>query len=276
MRSIMACSQSFPCAGRALRNAFVAASPHPAKDQIQLARIIRRSYVGLELVEWILQQCLFIQCRVVAAGIWQILLELGILLSDKYKTLKRDQQYGSRNKKTGLGCFLDDDDDDDDDDDTINNNTSNKTHIYAHILSISFEPFKQLNNGRLQISYRLVNLPPGHTVIIGHSVEDLLEFWFIFEVIMSWDCGLKYLFALSPTLQPGAVCTLHYRDDISRIEMVQRLAKDSCRFLQTPNIKVPDKTFEKQKSVTMVVSNASLGQPLIQDIIYFSRGILIK
>ncbi|MGH0139731.1 UNVERIFIED_CONTAM: hypothetical protein FKN15_072680 [Acipenser sinensis] len=77
-------------------------------------------------------------------------------------------------------------------------------------------------------------------------------------------------------VQPGAVCTLHDRDDISRIEMVQRLAKDSCRFLQTPNIKVPDKTFEKQKSVTMVVSNASLGQPLIQDIIYFSRGILIK
>ncbi|MBN3270950.1 RPGF5 factor, partial [Polyodon spathula] len=76
-----ACSQSFPCAGRALRNAFLATSPQPAKDQIQLARIIRRSYVGLELVEWILKQCLFIQCRVVAAGVWQILLELGILFS---------------------------------------------------------------------------------------------------------------------------------------------------------------------------------------------------
>ncbi|MGH0159720.1 UNVERIFIED_CONTAM: hypothetical protein FKN15_066441 [Acipenser sinensis] len=88
-----ACSQSFPCAGRALRNAFVAASPHPAKDQIQLARIIRRSYVGLELVEWILQQCLFIQCRVVAAGIWQILLELGILLSGQRKKRRIKNNY---------------------------------------------------------------------------------------------------------------------------------------------------------------------------------------
>lgn len=35
------CSQSFPCAGRALRNAFLSHGPYPAKDKIHLARIIR-------------------------------------------------------------------------------------------------------------------------------------------------------------------------------------------------------------------------------------------
>lgn len=35
------CSQSFPCAGRAVRNAFLSHGPYPAKDKIHLARIIR-------------------------------------------------------------------------------------------------------------------------------------------------------------------------------------------------------------------------------------------
>ncbi|XP_069050833.1 rap guanine nucleotide exchange factor 5 isoform X2 [Lepisosteus oculatus] len=75
------CAESFPCAGRALRNAFLSHSLYPARDRIHLARIIRRSYVGLELVQWLLEQCLFVQCRAVAARVWQVLLELGILLS---------------------------------------------------------------------------------------------------------------------------------------------------------------------------------------------------
>ncbi|KAM9776040.1 hyccin-like isoform 2-T3 [Syngnathus typhle] len=35
------CSQSFPCAGRAVRNGFLSHGPYPAKDKIHLARIIR-------------------------------------------------------------------------------------------------------------------------------------------------------------------------------------------------------------------------------------------
>lgn len=54
---------------------------------------------------------------------------------------------------------------------------------------------------------------------------------------MSWGCGLRYLFSLHPALQQGGVCTLHDKDELSRLEMVQRLAKDGCRFLQ----KVPER-----------------------------------
>ncbi|XP_045565465.1 rap guanine nucleotide exchange factor 5 isoform X3 [Salmo salar] len=75
------CSQSFPCAGRAVRNAFLSHGPYPAKDKIHLARIIRRSYVGVELVQWLCEQCVYVRCRSMAVRVWQVLLELGILLS---------------------------------------------------------------------------------------------------------------------------------------------------------------------------------------------------
>ncbi|KAM4629937.1 rap guanine nucleotide exchange factor 5 [Polymixia lowei] len=75
------CSQSFPCAGRAVRNAFLSHGPYPAKDKIHLARIIRRSYVGVELVQWLCEQCLYVRCRTTAVRVWQVLLELGVLLS---------------------------------------------------------------------------------------------------------------------------------------------------------------------------------------------------
>ncbi|XP_061738781.1 rap guanine nucleotide exchange factor 5 isoform X1 [Nerophis ophidion] len=75
------CSQSFPCAGRAVRNAFLSHGPYPAKDKIHLARIIRRSYVGVELVQWLCEQCVYVRCRTASARVWQVLLELGVLLS---------------------------------------------------------------------------------------------------------------------------------------------------------------------------------------------------
>uniref|UniRef100_A0A8B9H5D0 Rap guanine nucleotide exchange factor (GEF) 5a n=1 Tax=Astyanax mexicanus TaxID=7994 RepID=A0A8B9H5D0_ASTMX len=59
---------------------------------------------------------------------------------------------------------------------------------------------------------------------------------------MAWDCGLKYLFSLPPALQQSGVCGLRSPDELSRLEMVQRLAKDGCRFLQNPNYRLPDRS----------------------------------
>ncbi|XP_077347362.1 rap guanine nucleotide exchange factor 5 [Lithobates pipiens] len=73
--------ESVACAGRALRNAVRNLSPELIRDRMYLTCICRRSCVGSELVDWLLQNCPFVQCRYTAAGIWQILLKLGILLS---------------------------------------------------------------------------------------------------------------------------------------------------------------------------------------------------
>lgn len=58
---------------------------------------------------------------------------------------------------------------------------------------------------------------------------------------MSWDCGFKYIFAFSPTLKAGVMCKLQERDDIGRIELVQKLARDNCPFLQIDK-KEPEKS----------------------------------
>ncbi|CAL8362275.1 unnamed protein product, partial [Arctogadus glacialis] len=84
------CSQSFPCAGRSVRNAFLSHGPYPAKDKIHLARIIRRSYVGVELVQWLCEQCGYVRCRPTAARVWQVLLELGVLLSVDQRVIFAD------------------------------------------------------------------------------------------------------------------------------------------------------------------------------------------
>ncbi|KAG9476533.1 hypothetical protein GDO78_003202 [Eleutherodactylus coqui] len=73
--------ESVTCAGRALRNAVRLQSPALIRDRMYLTCICRKSSVGSELVDWLLQHCPFVQCRYTAAGIWQILLKLGILLS---------------------------------------------------------------------------------------------------------------------------------------------------------------------------------------------------
>lgn len=41
----------------------------------------RRSYVGVELVQWLCEQCVYVRCRTTAVRVWQVLLELGVLLS---------------------------------------------------------------------------------------------------------------------------------------------------------------------------------------------------
>ncbi|XP_072250543.1 rap guanine nucleotide exchange factor 5-like [Leuresthes tenuis] len=62
---------------------------------------------------------------------------------------------------------------------------------------------------------------------------------------MSWDCGLRYMFSVSPALQQGNKCIMHDKEDLSRLEMVQKLAKDGCRFLQNHS-KGPERTSEPQ------------------------------
>uniref|UniRef100_A0A8C5HMV3 Rap guanine nucleotide exchange factor (GEF) 5a n=1 Tax=Gouania willdenowi TaxID=441366 RepID=A0A8C5HMV3_GOUWI len=65
----------FPCAGRTVRNVVHHAS------QACVCIVYRRSYVGVELVQWLCEQCVYVRCRTAAVRVWQVLLELGVLLS---------------------------------------------------------------------------------------------------------------------------------------------------------------------------------------------------
>ncbi|XP_036452504.1 rap guanine nucleotide exchange factor 5b [Colossoma macropomum] len=78
---VEACVRNVPCAGRALRNAFLSNGQENWKAHVKLARIIKRSFVGLELVQWLMEQCACVQSRNTAAGVWNVLLEHSVLLS---------------------------------------------------------------------------------------------------------------------------------------------------------------------------------------------------
>ncbi|XP_068592488.1 rap guanine nucleotide exchange factor 5-like isoform X1 [Cebidichthys violaceus] len=79
---------------------------------------------------------------------------------------------------------------------------------------------------------------------------------------MSWDCGLKYMFSGSPALQPGSMCILHDKEDLSRLEMVQRLAKDGCRFLQNHS-KGSERTSEPQSDEAVRVCLRERGHDVL-------------
>uniref|UniRef100_A0A671WM54 Rap guanine nucleotide exchange factor 5 n=1 Tax=Sparus aurata TaxID=8175 RepID=A0A671WM54_SPAAU len=77
------CSQSFPCAGRSVRNTRLVWL-HMCAENVCVCVCVcfnRRSYVGVELVQWLCEQCMYVRCRTTAVRVWQVLLELGVLLS---------------------------------------------------------------------------------------------------------------------------------------------------------------------------------------------------
>ncbi|XP_061442568.1 rap guanine nucleotide exchange factor 5 isoform X2 [Rhineura floridana] len=69
------------CAGRALRNVLILQASDLMKDRMSLMGLCRRSCIGSELVDWLLKHCPFIKSRSIAAGIWQLLLNMRIVLS---------------------------------------------------------------------------------------------------------------------------------------------------------------------------------------------------
>ncbi|TSK34717.1 Rap guanine nucleotide exchange factor 5 [Bagarius yarrelli] len=75
------CVQNVSCAGRALRNAFLSNGQENWKAHVKLARIIKRSFTGQELVQWLAEQCVFVENRNAAVSVWNVLLKLDILLS---------------------------------------------------------------------------------------------------------------------------------------------------------------------------------------------------
>ncbi|XP_060906751.1 rap guanine nucleotide exchange factor 5-like [Labrus mixtus] len=79
---------------------------------------------------------------------------------------------------------------------------------------------------------------------------------------MSWDCGLRHMFSVPPVLQQGSMCILHDKEDLSRLEMVQRLAKDGCRFLQNQS-KGPERTSEPQSDEAVRVCVKERGQDVL-------------
>uniref|UniRef100_H3DHS0 Rap guanine nucleotide exchange factor 4 n=1 Tax=Tetraodon nigroviridis TaxID=99883 RepID=H3DHS0_TETNG len=66
-------------AGKILRNAILSGAPHMIRDRKYHLKTYRRCCVGTELVDWQMQQSSCVRSRVQAVGMWQVLLEEGVL-----------------------------------------------------------------------------------------------------------------------------------------------------------------------------------------------------
>ncbi|KAF6727151.1 Rap guanine nucleotide exchange factor 4 [Oryzias melastigma] len=66
-------------AGKVLRNAILSKAPHMIRDRKFHLKTYRQCCVGTELVDWQMQQSSCVHSRLQAVGMWQVLLEEGVL-----------------------------------------------------------------------------------------------------------------------------------------------------------------------------------------------------
>uniref|UniRef100_A0A8D2DF66 Rap guanine nucleotide exchange factor 5 n=1 Tax=Sciurus vulgaris TaxID=55149 RepID=A0A8D2DF66_SCIVU len=239
------------CAGRALRNIIIVQAADLVKDRVNLKGFYRRSCVGSELVDWLLEHCPFVQCRSMAIGVWQLLLDMGIMSSVDQHLYFQDTyvfyQFSSDE------C----------------------SYLYCE-----FEREEEWQNG-VKLLLQLVPLIPSRAGIceLSHQkIEDSEESSdeILARLTSAVQRELAAVIALKArksaveqddedgdkrvaeteaegTLNPqaGVMCKLQERDDIARIELVQKLARENCQFLQTDK-KEPEKSEHQDDEVTTV------------------------
>ncbi|KAF1572613.1 Rap guanine nucleotide exchange factor 5, partial [Eudyptes moseleyi] len=230
--------ESSSCAGRALRNIFTLQASDLIKDRVYLTGICRRSCVGSELVDWLLEQCPFVKCRSTAVGVWQLLLDMGIILSVDRQLYFQDTHafyQFSADECTYLFCEFEKEE-----------GWKNGVKLLLQLLPLSPPRIDMCNlpdqkiedtaETSAEILARLTSAVQRElaAVIALKARKSGESGWTLKEV-----CN-AYLFALSPTLKAGVLCKLQGRDDIGRIELVQKLARENCQFLQADR-KPPEK-----------------------------------
>ncbi|XP_019390016.1 PREDICTED: rap guanine nucleotide exchange factor 5 [Crocodylus porosus] len=239
--------ESSSCAGRALRNIFTVQASDLIKDRVYVTGICRRSCIGSQLVDWLLQHCPFVKYRSTAVGVWQLLLDMGIVLSVDRELCFQDTyafyQF-SADECTYLFC--------------------------------EFERDEGWQNG-VKLLLQLVPLTPPRITACNlpdQKIEDAAETEaeILARLTSAVQRELAAVIALkarkstihqneennSPEdfqdtsdAQAGVLCKLQERDDIGRIELVQKLARENYPFLQTDR-KEPEKTEQPDDEVTTV------------------------
>ncbi|KAL7826859.1 hypothetical protein AOLI_G00320680 [Acnodon oligacanthus] len=266
-KSKQTCSQSFPCAGRALRNAFLSHGPYPAKDKIHLARIIRRSYVGVELVQWLLEQCVFVQCRMMAARVWQVLLELGILHSVDQRVVFEDSNtyyQFSFEECDAQGCEFRSEEE-------WQNGVRLLLQLVPYVQFRVVSPPEEDPEGKRDICSEILQMKALER--LTSTVQNELAAALARKARKSMSEEDASDSAESSPQEPqkppedkakqGSVCALRSPEELSRLEMVQRLAKDGCRFLQNQNYRLPDRSAQAQGEGAVRVCLKERGQDVL-------------
>ncbi|NXE62441.1 RPGF5 factor, partial [Calcarius ornatus] len=237
--------ESSSCAGRALRNIFTLQASDLIKDRVYLSGICRRSCVGSELVDWLLEQCPFVKCRSTAVGVWQLLLDMGIILSVDRQLYFQDSHtfyQFSADECTYLFCEFEKEE-----------AWKNGVKLLLQLLPLSPPRIDMCNlpdqkiedtaETNAEILARLTSAVQRElAAVIALKARKSVSLQIKLNQGKISVCNSEVLMDLANTA--GVLCKLQGRDDIGRIELVQKLARENCQFLQADR-----KALEKAEQV---------------------------